>query len=86
MLLSIANALFLVFTLLWSVMGVFELCMLFELNKHIKIEINNGRIHHNEYVSKSNRLKYCFTINISYLLIILCQLSYVIFNWDEVEI
>jgi len=86
MLLSLANALLLVFTLLWSVMGFIELHTLLKFNKCTKAEFNNGHTHHDEYVKKSTRLKYCFTINVSYLLLVLCQLGYVIFNWDEVDV
>jgi len=86
MLLSLANALLLFFTLLWSLMGFFELHMLLTFNRSTKAEFNHGHIHHDEYVRKSNRLKYCFAINLSYLLLVLCQLGYVIFNWEEVDI
>jgi len=86
MLLSLANALFLVFTLLWSVMGIIELRLLLKSHGDIKDKLDTGRINNNEYKNISRRLKVCLTINISYLVIVLCQLGYVIFNWDEVNI
>jgi len=86
MLLSLVNAILLLFTLLWSVMGLIELRILLKSNKNTKAEFNNGLINHDEYLCKSKRLKFCFTINVSYLFLVLCQLSYIIFNWNEVDI
>jgi hypothetical protein len=86
MLLSLANALLLVFTLLWSVMGIIELRILIRLHKNNKSRFEIGNIDKDEYMNKSKRLKFCFTINTSYLVIIFCQLGYVFYNWDEVNI
>ncbi len=86
MLLSLANALLLVFTLIWSLMGIIELRILLRLHKNIKTRFEIGSYDKDEYMNKSKRLKFCFTINMSYLFIILCQLGYVIYNLDEVNI
>lgn len=86
MLLSLANALLLVFTLMWSLMGIIELRKLLRLHKNIKTRFEIGSIDKDEYMNKSKRLKFCFTINMSYLAMILCQLVYVIYNWDEVNV
>ncbi|TMV43029.1 hypothetical protein FE783_36575 [Paenibacillus mesophilus] len=86
MLLSLADALLLVITLLWSVMGIIELRILLKSHGGIKDKLDNGRINKDEYKNISRRHKFCFTINISYLVIILFQLGYVIFNWYEVNV
>lgn len=87
MLLSLANALLLIFTLLWSLLGVYEFQRLLKLNKELKIRFSNREIERDEYISKARRIKYCFSINISYLVLILIQLGYVIYNWNnEIEI
>jgi hypothetical protein len=86
MMLSLVNALMLVFTLLWSVMGIIELCILLKSRKGIKDKLDAGRINIDEYKNKSRRHKSCLTINISYLVIVIFQLGYVIYNWDEVNI
>ncbi|WP_283163830.1 hypothetical protein [Paenibacillus sp. 7516] len=39
-----------------------------------------------EYGEQAKRFKTSFVINISYLVILLFQLGYVIMNWDEVDI
>lgn len=86
MLLSLVNALLLVFTLIWSLMGIIELRILLRIHKNIKTRFEIGSIDKDGYMNNSKRLKFCFTINMSYLVIILCQLGYVIYNWDEVNI
>ena len=86
MLLSLANAVLLFFTLLWSVMGIIEFRTLIKSHKRMKNKLDAGRINLDEYKNKSRRNKVCFTINIVYLVIILCQLVYVIINWDEVNV
>jgi len=85
-LLSLANALLLIFTLLWSVMGIIEFRILLKSNKKIKDKLDIGRMNQDEYKNKSRRHKVCLTINISYIVIILFQLGFVIYNWDEVNI
>jgi hypothetical protein len=84
MMLSLANALMLIFTLLWSVMGIIEFRILLKSRNGIKDKLDTGRI--NEYKNISRRHKFYLTINISYLVIVIFQLGYVIYNWDEVNI
>jgi len=86
MLLSLANALLLVFTLLWSFVGAIELVKLLKILKNIKTKFENRSISNDEYRNKSKRLKFCLTINMCYLVVILGQIGYLIFNWDEVDI
>ncbi|RED66138.1 hypothetical protein DFP95_101636 [Cohnella lupini] len=86
MMLSLANALLLILTLLWSVMGIIEFRILMRSRKDIKAKFDNGRINKDEYTNISKRHKFNLAINISYLLIVTSQLGYVINNWNEVNI
>lgn len=86
MLLSLANALLLVFTLLWGLMGILELRILLKAYKNTKNRLYNERVNKDDYRTELRRHKYSLTINISYLVMILCQFGYVIYNWDEVNI
>lgn len=86
MLLSVANALLLVFTLIWSLMGIVELRILLRIQKNNETRFKLNIIDNHEYLNRSKRLKFCFSINISYLVIIICQLIYVIYNWEEVNV
>jgi hypothetical protein len=86
MMLSLANALMLIFTLLWSVMGIIEFRILLKSRIGIKDKLDTGRIKKDEYKNISRRHKFYLTINISYLVIVIFQLGYVIYNWDEVNI
>ncbi|RXZ77459.1 hypothetical protein EBB07_31340 [Paenibacillaceae bacterium] len=86
MLLSLANSLLLIFTLLWSVMGIIEFRTILKAHKKIKYKLNSGEIYKVEYKKKAKKYKAYLTINVIYLAIILCQLGYVIYNWDEVNV
>lgn len=83
MLLSVGNALFSIYTLLWGLMGIIELRMLLRTHRKFKTRFKDGSIDESEYNNNHNRLKYSFTINIIYLVIFLSQLGYVIYRWDE---
>lgn len=83
---SLVNALCLVFSLLWGLMGMFELVKLLRLQMNNKRKFKKGIIHKDEYKKESRRLYYCFSINISYLVFFLCQLVYVIYNFDEINV
>lgn len=83
---SLANALLLVFTLLWVVMGIIEFRRLKASYKKIKKYLNKGKINKDEYITNIRRQKVYFMVNISYLVTVICQLGYVIFNWDEVNV
>ena len=67
-------------------MGVMELRLILRSKKKNKSRFANGVINKEEYSYKAKRLKYDLSINISYLVIILIQLRYVVNNWDEVNI
>jgi amino acid transporter len=86
MLLSLANALLLVFTLLWSLIAILEFLKLIKENKNLKRKLKNGMITGNEYKILSGKNKVNLLISVSYLVILLCQLGYVIGNWEEVNI
>ncbi|RKP55557.1 hypothetical protein D7Z26_10380 [Cohnella endophytica] len=86
MLLSLLNALLLVFTLLWSVMGIIEFSLLMKSHTIIRNSFRNNEIHNFEYKIKLRRQKIYLSVNVGYLIIIICQFGYVIKNWDEVNI
>lgn len=83
---SLANSQFLIFTLLWSVMGAIELRKLLRLLKKNRKDLIANRITKEEFRNIMRTLKVYLTINISYLLIITCQFIYLIYNWDEVNV
>jgi len=85
MLLSVANAVSLFFTLVWGLFGIIELYLLLISNKKLKSRLDTGRIGKEEYMKFKNH-KFSFVVNISYLIMLLIQLAYVIMNWDEVNI
>lgn len=86
MLLSVANAVSLFFTLVWGLFGIIELYLLLVSNKKLKSRLDTGRIGKEEYMKLAKNHKFSFVVNISYLVMFLFQLAYVIMNWDEVNI
>lgn len=86
MLLSVANAVSLFFTLVWELFGIIELYLLLVSNKKLKSRLDTGRIGKEEYMKLAKNHKFSFVVNISYLVMFLFQLAYVIMNWDEVNI
>lgn len=85
-LLSLANALLLIFTMLWGLLGALEFKKLRAFSKRIKNQFNTGKINKDKYRTDARRNAVYFTINICYLVTVLCQLVYVIYNWDEVNV
>lgn len=86
MLLSVANAVSLFFTLVWGLFGAIELYLILKSNKKLKSGLDTGNISKEEYMNKAKNLKFCYVVNISYLVMLLIQLAYVIMNWDEVDV
>ncbi|HBU84333.1 MULTISPECIES: hypothetical protein [Paenibacillus] len=86
MLLSVANAVSLFFTLVWGLFGIIELYLLLKSNKKLKSRLHNGRISKEEFMKLAKNHKFSFVVNISYLAMLLIQLAYVIMNWDEVNV
>jgi len=84
--LSTFSALFLIFTTIWLVMGLIELKTLIKTAINFKRKLNNNEINNDMYSNKIRRLKKCFMVNISYIVLILLQIGYVIFNWEELNI
>lgn len=82
-LLSLVNALLLIFTLLWGVLGVIEFSRIMNWIEKIKKTEANGEINLDEHKKK---IKIYLFINVSYLLLVICQLGYVIYRWDEVNV
>lgn len=86
MFLSLTNALLLVFTLLWGLMGIMEFRMLLKAYKNTKNKLKLDGINKEEFINELKRYKTNLSINSSYLVLVMCQLVYVICNWDEVNI
>lgn len=86
MLLSLANAVFLIFPLLWSIMGIIELRIILKSYKKLKQQFSDEHIDNEEFDAESRRLKFCLRINLVYLFLITCQLGYVIVNFEEVNV
>ncbi|BFT70745.1 hypothetical protein [Paenibacillus sp. P36] len=86
MLLSTFSAVFLVFTLLWGIMGGIELMTLIKKTNRMKADYKNEQISREEYRRGINSLIVCFLVNVSYLIIFSFQLWYVICNWDMLNV
>jgi hypothetical protein len=86
MLLSTFSAVLLVFTLLWGIMGVIELISLVKKTSRMKADYINEQIGREEYRRGEISFKVCFLVNVSYLVIFLFQLWYVIKNWDMLNV
>ncbi|MBO3286247.1 hypothetical protein MKY98_17640 [Paenibacillus sp. FSL M8-0228] len=82
-LLSLVNAVFLVFTLLWGVLGAVEFSRLMSWREKIKKREVNEEVDLHKYKKK---IKIYLCINVIYLLLVICQLGYVIYRWDEVNV
>ncbi|MFJ2045463.1 hypothetical protein ACIOBL_17805 [Paenibacillus taichungensis] len=86
MLLSVANAVLLVYPLAWGVFAVLEFYMLWKEKQKIKSKLERGKMNKEEYLYQIKKAKTSLAINISYIVILLFQLGYVIINWDEVDV
>ncbi|MBU9705620.1 hypothetical protein KSP24_01610 [Paenibacillus sp. AK121] len=82
-LLSHVNAIFLVFTLLWGVLGAVEFSRIMSWSEKIKEREVNEEVDLDKYKKK---IKIYLCINVVYLLLVICQLGYVIYRWDEVNV
>ncbi|MEK5549892.1 hypothetical protein [Paenibacillus sp. FSL L8-0689] len=82
-LLSLVNAVFLVFTLLWGVLGAVEFSRLMSWREKIKKREVKEEVDLHKYKKK---IKIYLCINVIYLLLVICQLGYVIYRWDEVNV
>ncbi|RNB89629.1 hypothetical protein EDM56_10620 [Brevibacillus fluminis] len=86
MLLSTIGAIFLVFTLMWGLVGVIEFITLVRKTNKMKTDLKNVLIDREEYRKKSKSLKRCYLVNVSYLVIVSIQLWYVISNWNALNL
>lgn len=84
--LSTFTAILLLFTSMWSVMGLLELKTLIKAKKKINKELINEVIDKDTFRVKFARIKLCFIINISYIVTVLLQIGYVILNFEEINI
>ncbi|WP_411347620.1 hypothetical protein [Paenibacillus sp. WLX2291] len=85
-LLSGANALCMLYTLLWIVLGILELRIFLRMKEELEERKHDKTISTEKYLLTSKNLKYCFIINGLYLLLFVLQLGYVIYSWDELNI
>ncbi|MFC9707303.1 hypothetical protein ACFTRD_04005 [Paenibacillus sp. NPDC056933] len=86
MLLSVANAVLLVYPLAWGVFAILEFYMLWKDKQKIKSRLERGKMNKEEYLDQIKKVKTSLGINISYIVILLFQLGYVIVNWNEVDV
>ena len=86
LILSTFNALLIFFTSGWLVMGLLELNALIKATKKINKELLSEAIDKDTFRIRFDRLKLCFIINISYIVIVLLQIGYVILNFEEINI
>ncbi|MCW3792873.1 hypothetical protein OM416_14880 [Paenibacillus sp. LS1] len=86
MLLSGASASLLMFTLVWGVFGVIELVLLWKEKQKMKSKLERGKMNKEDLLDQIKKVKTSLGINISYIMILLFQLGYVIVNWDEIDI
>lgn len=82
-LLSLANAVLLVFPLLWGVLGVAEFSRIMSWSGKIKKREANEEVNLDKHKKK---IKIYLCINVIYILLVICQLGYVIYRWDEVNV
>lgn len=86
MLLSVANAVLLVYPLAWGVFGVIEMVLLWKEKQRMKSKLERGKMNKEDFLDQIKKVKTSLRINISYIVILLFQLGYVIINWDEVDV
>ncbi|MCZ1265933.1 hypothetical protein [Paenibacillus tundrae] len=60
--------------------------MLWKEKQKIKSKLERGKMNKEEYLYQIKKAKTSLAINISYIVILLFQLGYVIINWDEVDV
>ncbi|WP_310145570.1 hypothetical protein [Paenibacillus amylolyticus] len=85
-LLSVSNAVLLMFTLLWAVFGIIELHLIMKTKNRLQSRLHHGTISTAEYKISQKSIKFSLAIGISYLVLIVIQVGYVILNWDEINI
>lgn len=83
MLLSLANAVLLIFTLLWGVLGLTELNKFLKLYQNVKVKLNDQKMQNTNIF---NRLHFCLAVNITYLFILSGQIGYVLYYWNEINL
>ncbi|WP_249911386.1 hypothetical protein [Paenibacillus amylolyticus] len=86
MLLSVANAVLLVYPLAWGVFAILEFYMLWKEKQKMKSELEREKMNKEDFLDQIKKVKTSLRINISYIVILLFQLGYVIINWDEVDV
>ena len=85
-LLSVASVLTLVFPLLWGILGIIEFNALLESYKKFKYNQIQNRSGKQVYINVVRKIKISLIVNISYLVILIFQLFYVIINWESMNI
>ncbi|MDQ0657807.1 hypothetical protein [Paenibacillus sp. W2I17] len=52
----------------------------------MKSKLERGKMNKEDFLDQIKKVKISLGINISYIVILLFQLGYVIINWDEVNV
>lgn len=60
--------------------------MLWKEKQKMKSELEREKMNKEDFLDQIKKVKTSLRINISYIVILLFQLGYVIINWDEVDV
>ena len=85
-LLSVLNAILLITTLLWGVMGFIELRSILKRRVSLNIKHRNKQIEWEVFSKEIKRIRASLIVNICYLAVFFIQLIYVITHWDNLNI
>ncbi len=85
-LLSVASVLTLVFPLLWGILGIIEFNALLESYTKFKYKQSQDKTEKQIYINVIKKIRISLTVNVSYLVVLLLQLLYVITNWELINI
>ncbi|MCG7379135.1 hypothetical protein MH215_19145 [Paenibacillus sp. ACRSA] len=83
---SVSNAVLLMCTLLWAVFGIIELHLIMKTKNRLQSRLHHDTVSTAEYKISQKSIKFSLVIGISYLVLIVIQIGYVILNWDEINI
>jgi hypothetical protein len=86
MLLSSFGAIFLVFTSLWVIPAILEWTTLIKQRHRLRTAYRDGRIDTETYRKRGKRLNQGLAVNVTYLVIVVLQIGYVVMNWDSVNV
>ncbi|WP_340401106.1 hypothetical protein [Paenibacillus sp. FSL H8-0079] len=75
MLLSVANAVLLVYPLAWGVFAILEFYMLWKEKQKMKSKLEHGKMNKEDFLDQIKKVKTSLGINISYIVILMFQLD-----------